>query len=118
VGTRRAWCLDKSHQLIDLLDGKAVRAITKPKFIIRQELQVYRVHDGVKVSKILFHYRGRYHVLLHDSPPAIHPIHPLVVWPLSGCQLLFADFEKNSYFELKLKSDSRKGRWIRFLFDY
>lgn len=41
--------------------------------------------------------------LLHDSPPAVHPTAPLAVWPLSTGNILFADFENNSYFIRKLR---------------
>jgi hypothetical protein len=35
---------------------------------------------------------------LFDSPPRMHPTKPLLVWPLGGWQMLYADIEANKYF--------------------
>ena len=49
-------------------------------------------------------------VMLYDSPPAIHPTKPLVVWPLCGGDVLFADFEAKSYFIRRARTTTRKSR--------
>lgn len=41
-------------------------------------------------------------VILYASPPIIHPSKSLVVWPLSVGDVLFADFQANTYFIRKL----------------
>lgn len=35
---------------------------------------------------------------LIDSPPVIHPTLSLVVWPLAGTEVLFADFQQKTFF--------------------
>ena len=49
-------------------------------------------------------------IMLYDSPPAIHPTKPLVVWPLCGGDILFADFEGKSYFIRRARTTTRKSR--------
>lgn len=46
----------------------------------------------------LFHYEQHVPVMLYDSPPAIHPTRPLVVWPIACGDILFANYEENRYF--------------------
>jgi len=46
----------------------------------------------------LFKYTQHLPVMLYSSPPAIHPSKPLVVWPLCGGDILFADFESKTHF--------------------
>lgn len=49
-------------------------------------------------SARLFHYEQYMPVMLYDSPPVIHPTRPLIVWPISCGDILFADYEENRYF--------------------
>lgn len=49
-------------------------------------------------------------IMLYESPPAIHPTKPLVVWPLCGGDVLFADFEGKSYFIRRARTTTRKSR--------
>lgn len=49
-------------------------------------------------------------IMLYDSPPAIHPTKPLVVWPLCGGDVLFADFEGKSYFVRRARTTTRKSK--------
>ena len=49
---------------------------------------------------------------LENSPPAIHPTKPLVVWPLTGGDILFADYRANSYFIRTFKPSTRKGMYL------
>lgn len=48
-------------------------------------------------------------IMLYDSPPAIHPTKPLVVWPLCGGDVLFADFEGKSYFIRRARTTTRRS---------
>ena len=48
-------------------------------------------------------------IMLYESPPAIHPTKPLVVWPLSGGDVLFADFKGKSYFVRRARTTTRKS---------
>ena len=48
-------------------------------------------------------------VMLYQSPPVIHPTKPLVVWPLCGGDVLFADIEGKSYFIRRARTTTRKS---------
>jgi hypothetical protein len=54
----------------------------------------------------MFQYLHPLPVMLYESPPAIHPTKPLVVWPLCGGDILFADFLAKSYFIRKSRPTS------------
>ena len=70
-------------------------------------LMVYDLNHGHPVQ--LFKFSHLLTTVLDNSPPAIHPTKPLVVWPLSGGDILFADYRANSYFIRKFKPSTRKG---------
>lgn len=46
---------------------------------------------------------------LSNSPPVLHPTQPLVVWPLTGWKVLFADYEDNTYFIRELGAPSSES---------
>ncbi len=58
---------------------------------------------------LLFRYLQALPLMLYDSPPAIHPTKPLVVWPLFGGDILFADFEAKSYFTRRARPSTRRS---------
>ena len=51
----------------------------------------------------LFEYSCPLRFMLYDSPPAVHPQESLVVWPLGGGDLLFADVFAKTYFTRRLR---------------
>lgn len=53
---------------------------------------------------------------LSNCPPTFHPTQPLVVWPLSGWRVLFADYEDRTYFirELGTPSDGKTYHHLDF----
>lgn len=53
---------------------------------------------------------------LSNSPPTFHSTQPLVVWPLSGWRVLFADYEDRTYFirELGAPSDGKTYHHLDF----
>lgn len=57
-------------------------------------------------------------IMLYESPPAIHPTKPLVVWPLCGGDVLFADFEGKSYFIRRARTTTRKSKSSSFILPY
>lgn len=64
----------------------------------------------------LFHYEQNVPVMLYDSPPIIHPTRPLIVWPISCGDILFADYEENRYFLRQSRATSSFSKmhpWIR-----
>lgn len=58
---------------------------------------------------LLFRFSQTLPLMLFDSPPAIHPTQPLVVWPLSGGDILFADFEAKTYFTRRARPSTRRS---------
>ena len=75
-------------------------------------LMVYDLNQGYLVQLLRFSHLLT--TVLKDSPPAVHPAKPLVVWPLSGGDILFADYRANSYFIRKFKPSTRKGMYLQF----
>ena len=73
-------------------------------------LLVYDLNHGNPVQ--LFKFSHLLTAVLDNSPPAIHPTKPLVVWPLSGGDILFADYRANSYFIRKFRPSTRKGVYL------
>ncbi|KAJ0375686.1 hypothetical protein COL26b_006193 [Colletotrichum chrysophilum] len=57
---------------------------------------VYDVRSGQTVR--MFRYKHDAPAMLYHSPPALHPTKPLLVWPLGGGEVLFADYEEKTYF--------------------
>jgi hypothetical protein len=55
----------------------------------------------------IFHFSCRASSMIYASPPVVHPSKPLVVWPLGGGEVLFADFVANTYFLRKLRPSTR-----------
>lgn len=45
-----------------------------------------------------FHYDNDIPAMLYQSPPVLHPHQPLLVWPLAGGEILFADYMEKTYF--------------------
>ncbi|KAL2857204.1 hypothetical protein BJY01DRAFT_262670 [Aspergillus pseudoustus] len=62
-----------------------------------------RVYDSTRPESVpVFHYTGFVKGDLFDSPPAFHPTKPLLVWPLGDADILFANYETNTYFTREL----------------
>jgi hypothetical protein len=59
-------------------------------------IAVYELQSGS--LRRLFHYEMNIPIPLYHSPPVIHPSKPLVAWPLSGGDVLFADYAAKTYF--------------------
>ncbi|KAF4820561.1 Vegetative incompatibility protein HET-E-1 [Colletotrichum siamense] len=57
---------------------------------------VYNVSSGQAVR--MFRYEHDAPAMLYHSPPALHPTKSLLVWPLGGGEVLFADYEEKTYF--------------------
>ncbi|KAF3939993.1 hypothetical protein ABW19_dt0201895 [Dactylella cylindrospora] len=105
---RGRWCLDKTHHLYEMFENRAIGVIARNKFVPKQDIDVYDTSDTD--MKLLFTYRGKYRAMLHESPPAIHPQSPLVVWALNGSELLFADIDKNSWKRRKIEHTPVGGK--------
>lgn len=58
-----------------------------------------RIYDTINnQQKPVFHFSRYVDRSLFSSPPVFHPLKPLLVWPLGGGELLFADYQNNTYF--------------------
>lgn len=58
-----------------------------------------RVYDATRKERIpVFHFTCFIKDRLFDSPPVFHPSKPLIVWPLGDGEILFANYERNTYF--------------------
>ena len=49
-------------------------------------------------QKPIFHFSQFVDRSLFSSPPSFHPFQPLVVWPLGAGEVLFANYQDNTYF--------------------
>lgn len=54
----------------------------------------------------VFHLSRKAPCMLYDSPPVMHPSQSLVVWPLGGGNILFANFLCNTFFIRKLRAST------------
>ena len=59
----------------------------------------------------IFTFTHQLPIMLYDSPPSIHPTKSLVVWPLCGGDVLFADYEAKSYFIRRARTTTRKSEF-------
>ena len=58
----------------------------------------------------IFQFTQPLSIELYDSPPALHPTRSLVVWPLCGGDILFADYLAKSYFIRRARTTTRKSK--------
>ncbi|KAK3389894.1 hypothetical protein B0H63DRAFT_464493 [Podospora didyma] len=77
---------------------------------IRASIAVYSIASGQAVR--LFHYDHLIKAMLYHSPPMLHPSKPLVIWPMGGGDILFADYDDNTFFIRKSMPTTRKTRHI------
>lgn len=73
-------------------------------------LLVYDI-GSLNSPKLLFRYRQPLPVSLKDSPPVFHPTKSLLVWPLFGGEILFADFQLKTFFMRKAGVSARNSRF-------
>ena len=108
------WCLDKKHQLYEEISGEGVVSVVSwSGFMPGQEILVFDINSTMKAP--IFNHSVAESETLHRSAPAIHPLLPLVVWPICAEKLLFVDVSntnasrKRSFSEQTFKATSRKG---------
>ena len=59
----------------------------------------------------LFHFERKVLRRLVDSPPVHHPSASLAVWPYGSGDILFADFQDNTYFTRHLRPSASDGEY-------
>jgi hypothetical protein len=79
-----------------------------PKDRISASIAVYNIGSGQEIR--LFHYAHDIPTTLYHSPPVLHPFKPLVVWPLGGGDVLFADYVEKTYFIRGLMPTTRDSK--------
>jgi hypothetical protein len=84
------------------------RATKNNKDSIKASIAVYDVGSG-KPNRI-FYYNQEIPVMLYHSPPVFHPFKPLLVWPVGGGDILFADYSEKTYFKRKSMPTSRQSK--------
>ncbi|KAG9219723.1 hypothetical protein CCMSSC00406_0010186 [Pleurotus cornucopiae] len=62
--------------------------------------------------KELFNFSRPITFKMYDSPPVIHPFHPLAVWPVGCDDVLFVDFERESHFVRRLRPSTYGSRQV------
>lgn len=71
------------------------------------------VYDSSSGSAVpLFRHSSRLTTELYESAPAFHPSRPLLVWPLCGGDILFADFQQKTYFVRNILPSARYSTYI------
>ncbi|KAM3069555.1 hypothetical protein ACMFMG_005658 [Clarireedia jacksonii] len=88
---------ENAHKLEDLMLG---RNALKGKDSRRISLRIFNTTTGDHTP--IFHYSQRVVGNIFHSPPVFHPSKPLLVWALGNGEILFANFERNTYFTRKL----------------
>jgi hypothetical protein len=58
-----------------------------------------------------FHFTRTLPFLLYGSPPAVHPSKPLIAWPLSSGDVLFADFLARTFFVRRLRPSTARSEF-------
>ena len=108
------WWHDKKHQLYEEVSGMGVvSVISWTCFVPGQEILIFDTNSTME--KPIFTRSLSESATLHRSPPAIHPLLPLVVWPVCAEELLFVDTDnvntskKRCYSEQSFKATSSKG---------
>ena len=72
---------------------------------------VLKIYDlAISPTTPIFTFTHPLPLMLYESPPAIHPTKALVVWPLCGGDIVFADFEGKSYFIRRARTTTRKSK--------
>lgn len=108
------WCLNKEHQLYEEISEEGVvSVISWSRFVLGQELLVFDTTSTMEEP--IFTHSLSDSATLHQSAPIVHPIVPLVVWPICAGKLLFADMtgkassKKRAFSLQSFKATSNKG---------
>ncbi|PVF92590.1 hypothetical protein CPB86DRAFT_176028 [Serendipita vermifera] len=79
----------------------------------------YETHASISIldtssspTSRVFHLTRSISFKLYDSPPVIHPFKPLMVWPLSGGDVVFIDSSQKTYFVRRLRPTTFHTRHI------
>jgi hypothetical protein len=73
------------------------------------EIRVFKLDGPQDAPRRVFRFFQKSKLPLSHSPPVFHGRESLLIWPLGGGELLFANFVENTYFIRKLDSGYRNG---------
>jgi len=104
------WCFDTKHELIGYEDWvqEDGESVYHDDLTLAQELVAFDHSSSEKTPIFRFHRKSE--TLMHKSPPVIHPFEPLVIWPLTQGQLLFANLVDNSSFVHNIRPSSARSK--------
>ncbi|KAI9683793.1 MAG: hypothetical protein M1822_005983 [Bathelium mastoideum] len=92
---------------LDALLGRGHRSTKASAKHERGQLVIYDTSRSN--SQPIFRFDYPCHDVLLDSPPIFHPLKDLVVWPLGGREILFADFRQKTYYTRYLRCSSPRS---------
>ncbi|KAF3801959.1 hypothetical protein GCG54_00015182 [Colletotrichum gloeosporioides] len=72
--------------------------LIQPNDRIKASIEVYDCKPGQNVRMFRYEHETPATGMMYHSPPVLHPHKSLVVWPLGGGEILFADYAEKSYF--------------------
>lgn len=100
------WCRKSCHQMVHIIVDRGVHTrqekVTINDCCPNQFVLAERVDSNGK-STTIFKFMDSTSAILYDSPPAIHPTKPLMVWPLGNNKLLYADLGYNAFFTRRIR---------------
>ena len=113
VGYGRWYSDDEGHDE----DGEGQIVLTRRPLTQSRDLQASLtvVDTSYSTPRRIFRFSYTLPSLLYASPPVLHPSKPLVVWPLGGGDVLFADFMANTYFVRKLRPSTSHSEYSHVL---
>jgi len=91
---------EEAHHLETLIFGNSSHE-AKGEDVHRTALRIFDTASSDS-SKPIFHFNYSTPGLLFHSPPVFHPFSSLLVWPLGGGEILFANYISNTYFTRQL----------------
>lgn len=75
----------------------------------RCEVQVFQKPESGQSPQRVFRFIHSSPSSLFASPPVFHHSKPLLVWPLGDGDVLFADYERNTYFTRRMRFGYRRS---------
>ncbi|KAK6502066.1 hypothetical protein TWF481_009878 [Arthrobotrys musiformis] len=115
------WCRKNSHQLYDMHYGTAVGVIAHNCFRYQNRISVF--DTSASRPKLLFNFfqtpngskelrkepPGMPIEMIYESNPAIHPKAPLLAWPLTGREIILANFETKAWRKQVIERPHKEG---------
>jgi hypothetical protein len=101
---------ESSNSISDIaaeFDTDDQQALHKTPANQRGKLLIYDTTSNESIP--IFRYERVFPRLIYNSPPIFHPTAPLVVWPLGGGEILFANFDQKTYYTRTLRCSATRS---------